>query len=122
MAASGELEMQAASGAEGRRAVGEVLAAQDYATLSRGAKGMVRRYLMRVTGYGRAQIARLIGRYTRGGADALPVGRRRRFPQRYTSRDVELLADMDAAHDGLSGAAVGRLLRRAWAVFGDADY
>jgi transposase InsO family protein len=124
VAASGELEMAAATGAEGRRTVGEVLAAQQYGSLGRRAKGIVRRYLMRVTGYGRAQIARLIQGYTRSGGapESLPLGRRRRFAQRYTSRDIELLADTDAAHDGLSGAAVRRLLFRAWAVFGDAEY
>ena len=38
--------------------------------------------------------------------------RRRRFPRHYTPQDMALLAAVDAAHEGLSGPAVRRILER----------
>jgi hypothetical protein len=40
------------------------------------------------------------------------VYRRRRFPDRYTRADIELLASVDEAHKTLSGAATRRILER----------
>ena len=41
------------------------------------------------------------------------------FPRRYTAADIALLAEVDAAHQDLSGPAVRHLCRRGWEVFGD---
>ena len=46
----------------------------------------------------------------------------RKFATRYTAADVALLASVDTAHQGLSGAAVRRLLQRGFEVFQDAAY
>lgn len=122
LAASGDLAMEAGNAEAARRLVVEVLSRQRYNKLSKAAKGTVRQYLMRVTGYGRAQIARLIREHrdTRG-VQAKP-SQRRKFPTRYTRADIELLASVDTAHQGLSGAAVRRLLQRGFEVFQDAAY
>lgn len=118
VSASGELEMVSSSPQEARQVIAQVVEAQRYGSLSKADKGIVRQYLMRVTGYGRAQITRLIRESRFGEAEARPV-RRRRFPRRYTPDDVRLLAETDSAHQGLSGAAVRRLLYRAWTVYAD---
>src|SRR5260370_34187290 len=47
---------------------------------------------------------------------------RRRFPSRYTAQDCARLAEVDLAHDGLSGPAVRRILRREYEVFGKQEY
>jgi hypothetical protein len=122
LAASAELEMKVASRDQARQIVAQVLALQQYWSLAKGTKGTVRRYLMRVTGYGRAQIARWIEEYRQQGELESRRSGRRRFPTCYTNRDIELLAQMDSAHQGLSGPAIRRLLYRAWAVYGDAEY
>jgi len=121
LAASGELEIEVSDAKEARKIVAEVLAAQRYGRLPKAAKGIVRRYLMRVTGYGRAQVTRLIGEY-RSKGELRPKASRRSFPTRYTRSDIELLAEVDTAHQGLSGAAVRRLLKRGFEVFGDVRY
>lgn len=122
LAVSGELAMEARTGETARKIVAEVLLAQRYSKQPKAAKGIIRRYLMRVTGYGRAQIARLIREYAEAGELKQRTAQRRRFPKRYTPVDIELLASVDTAHQGLSGAAVRRLLQRGLEVFQDAAY
>jgi hypothetical protein len=46
----------------------------------------------------------------------------RRFPRRFTRADVELLAQVDEAHEALSGPATQKLLQRACYDFGDQRY
>ena len=94
-----------------------------YARLGKADKGLLKRYLARVTGLSRAQITRLIaqfvktGRITdRRGAPAQP------FPRRYTDADVRVLAEVDALHGTLSGPATRKLCERAWTVFHDPRY
>ena len=67
LAASGSLEMEARSAEEARQIVSGVLSARQYRRLSKAEKGTVRKYLTRVTGYGRAQVARLIREYGQTG-------------------------------------------------------
>ena len=56
----------------------------------------------------------------RGRQPAAP--RRHRFPRRYTQDDIALLATVDAAHEGLSGPALRRILWREYHVYGKAAY
>ena len=64
-----------------------------------------------------AQITRLTA------AKAVPAApRRHRFPRRYTQDDIALLATVDAAHEGLSGPALRRILWREYHVYGKAAY
>ena len=68
----------------------------------------------------RAQVARLIRCYQQGNEVKPRAYRRRRFPQRYTGADIELLAVVDEAHETLSGPATQKILQRALYEFGDA--
>ena len=90
------------------------------ARLGRADKGLVRRYLCKVTGRSRAQMTRLIAQFRRigrikdrRGAPARP------FPRRYTREDVLLLAEVDNLHSTLSGPATRKLCGRAYTRFGD---
>src|SRR5271157_5904857 len=99
-----------------------VLARADYAALGKGDKGVVRRYLERVTGLKRAQVTRLIGRWRRAHELRPAEVRRECFPRRYGRADIELLARVDEAHEGLSGASVRRVLQREFEVYGRAEF
>ena len=92
---------------------------QDYGRLARSAKGLLRSYLSKMTGLSRAQTARLIGAYQKGQPVKPKAYRRRRFPNRYTAADIELLAEVDNAHENLSGPATQKLLQRAFHDYGD---
>jgi len=112
--------------AEGREAVygfiERVLKAQQYRRLSKGQKGIVRRFLAKITGLSRAQVTRLIAGWSRTRRVQAKPPYRRRFPRRYTAEDIGLLAAVDAAHEDLSGPAVGRILEREYEIFGKAEY
>ena len=93
----------------------------DYGRLGKSDKGLVRRYLAKVTGLSRAQLTRLIGQHRetgriedrRGGTPACP------FERRYTRADIRQLAAVDAAMGQMSGPATRALMRRQYEVFGD---
>lgn len=112
--------------ANGRRAIYSfleaVLRAQHFRRLSKGQKGMVRRFLGRVTGLSRAQVTRLVARWSKSGRIQPQAVRRQRFARRYTAEDIGLLAVVDAAHEDLSGPAARRILQREHQVLGKAEF
>src|SRR5216684_3945917 len=85
-----------------------VLKSQRYGTQSREQRGIVRRFLTKVTGRSRAQITRLIQQWMQARTIQAKRPTRRRFPTRYTDEDAVLLAEADAAHEELSGPATRR--------------
>jgi transposase InsO family protein len=100
----------------------QVLCLQQYHQQSRGARGLIRLYLAKMTGLSRAQVTRLIARYRTCGTVQPAVYRRHRFPQRYTRADLELLATVDEAHENLSGPATRRILEREYRQYGKPEY
>ena len=102
--------------------VERVLKAQQYRRLSKGQKGIVRGFLSKVTAVSRAQMTRLIQRWVETRRIERKPMQRPSFPRRYTAADVATLAEVDAAHDDLSGPAVRHLCRRGWEVFWDGRF
>jgi transposase InsO family protein len=102
--------------------VERVLVQQEYAQQGKAARGLVRRYLEKMTGLSRAQVTRLIARYAASGRVQPTVYRRRRFPERFTRADIELLASVDEAHETLSGPATRRILEREVELYGQQQY
>jgi transposase InsO family protein len=95
----------------------------DYARLRRADKGVVLRFLGRVSGYSRAQLTRLVER----GRKRAPLvkqypAQRIGFTRTYTDADVLLLAHTDTLHGTLSGPATKKLMERAFQVFGEPRY
>jgi len=117
--ASDEVHFAATNKQEVYDWVGRTLVGQEYASLVREGKGLVRRYLAKMTGLSRAQVTRLIAQYRECGEVRAKAYRRRRFASRYTSADVALLAEVDEAHQTLSGPATQKILQRALYDFGD---
>ena len=99
-----------------------VLCEQQYAKQGKVARGLLRRYMEKMTGMSRAQVTRLIRRYLASGRVGGRVYRRHRFAQRYTVADVELLAAVDEAHETLSGPATRRILEREYKQYGKQEY
>ena len=95
-----------------------VLRTQKYLGLTKKDKGIVRRYLVKISGLSKAQISRLIARWRDCGVIQQRVSRRHRFPTRYRPGDIQLLAKVDGAHEGLSAPAVRRILQREFEVHG----
>ncbi len=94
-----------------------------YGRLKRVDKAVILRFLERVSGYSRQQLARLVKRV--GGRCPLVKryrGSRTSFVRTYTGADVLLLAQTDTLHGTLSGLATKKLMERAYGLFGDARY
>lgn len=102
--------------------VEQVLRQQHYPQQGRKARGLLRRYLEKMTGLSRAQVTRLIAHYRAKGELQPAPYRRHRFPQRYTRADIELLATVDEAHETLSGPATRRILQREYQDYGKPEY
>ena len=102
--------------------VNETLRGQRYQESKRSGRGVVRRYIEKMTGMSRAQVTRLITLYLGGEEIKAKPYRRHCFTKRYTRADVELLADVDEAHDCLSGPATQKLLYRACHDFGESKF
>jgi hypothetical protein len=117
--ASSELRFEADNKQELYDWVQRILVEQQYAGLSRAGKGLIRRYVAKMTGLSRAQVTRLIGQQRKRGRLQARSYERRRFPTRYTDVDTALLAAVDEAHQTLSGPATQQLLQRAFHDFGD---
>ena len=100
----------------------EVLIRFSYYRLKRCEKGLIRRYIQKITGYSRSQVSRLIREYKRTGRLRRTGYRRHRFPQKYSPSDVILLARTDELHGWLSGPATKKIMEREWAVYGHSDF
>jgi len=88
----------------------------------RRAKGLLRAYVERMTGFSRAQTTRLIGDYVKLGRIAPKPSLRPRFQRHYTPADIELLAAVDEAHESLSGPATRHILKREFEVYGKLEF
>ena len=81
-----------------------------YAGLTKADKGVVRRFVAKVTGLSRAQSTRLIGQYQNTGhIRDRRCGATRPFERRYTAVDIRLLAEVDETLGGLCGPTTRRV-------------
>jgi len=120
--ASTEVRFKGQQRAEVYAWVTRLLREQSYHRQRRPGKGLLRRYLAKMTGRSRAQITRLIGQYRAGGEVKATPYRRHRFPIRYTRADLELLASVDEAHETLNGPATRQILEREWKQYQHGEY
>ena len=122
LAASEEFRFEANNREEIYGWVTRTLVEQEYGAQKREAKGLLRRYVGKMTGLSRAQVTRLIGQYLERGTVKERSYRRNRFANRYQAADVELLAAVDEAHETLSGPATQKILHREFHDYGDERY
>ena len=116
-----------AGDAERYEHISRVLKRFDYPRRKKAERGVVLAYLRHTSGYSRPQITRLVARWEENRLAPVPLVKRYRppsapFARKYTSGDVELLVQMDRAHEDVCGPAIAHLLRRAYTVYGDKDY
>lgn len=105
---------------EAYRWIEEALRQLHYLRLGKADKGLVRDYLIKVCGFSRAQVTRLIRQFRDTGKLRDHRGKpANAFARHYQPEDVALLAEVDALHGTLSGPATRKLCERAFEVFGD---
>ena len=120
--ASEKFGFEASNRAEVYDWVTRVLVDYEYGSQKREAKGVLRSYILKMTGLSRAQATRLIGRYQETGKVTERGYRRNKFTRRYTAADIKLLAELDEAHDTLSGPATQKILYREFHEYGYKEY
>ena len=99
-----------------------LLRQQGYRRQGKVVRGLLRRYVAKMTGRSRAQVTRLIGRYVEHSEVKESSHRRHRFASRFTPADLELLAKVDEAHETMSGPATKKILEREWEIYRHAEY
>ena len=92
----------------------ETLRRYRYSQQSKEARGVLREFIIKMTGLSVPQVTRLIGRYLHLGQVREKEYRRHRFVRQYRLDDIVLLAGVDQAHGRLSGPAT----RRSWSASG----
>ncbi len=98
------------------------LVQQEYFRQGRKQRGVLRAYLQKVTGRSLPQITRLIRQYRETGELQSRACQRHRFASKYTDADIALLAEVDRAHERLSGPATRHLLEREYRQYGKQEY
>jgi transposase InsO family protein len=102
--------------------VEKMLVDQEYQQQRKKRRGAIRSYLSKVAGLSLAQITRLIRTHAQTGKVEAKIYRRQRFTAKYTPADIALLAQVDRAHERLSGPATQCILKREYAEFGNRKF
>jgi len=89
-----------------------------YPSRPRSEKGLIRRYMRKMTGISASQLTRLIAQFRSSGHVRIQPYQRHRFPTKYTREDQLLLADVDNANERLSGKATVAIFKREYNLFG----
>ena len=120
--ASQEIEFSGQSRQEVYGGVQRMLVNQQYCRRRKKQRGVIRAYLSKVTGLSQPQMTRLIRQYRQTGQVQASSYRRQRFARRYSQADIALLAEVDRAHQWLSGPATKHILEREFVVFGQQQF
>jgi DNA-binding transcriptional ArsR family regulator len=107
---------------EAYRWIEDTLRRFHYVILAKKEKGVIRRYLRKVTGYSRAQLTRQIAQYRKTGQVRIKEYDRHRFEKKYTPRDIRLLAKTAELHASPNGAALKKTLERMAREYGKEEY
>lgn len=102
--------------------VEDVLKRFGYIRMKRYDKGVVIKFLIKVSGYSRQQLTRMIQRYTEQGILRRYQKTVNGLEQFYTAEDIKLLAQLDQRHDTPNGFMIKKLCERAYHCFDDMAY
>src|ERR1022692_4596915 len=102
--------------------VERVLMSQEFLQQDKKLRGTIRAYVEKVTGLSSAPVTRLIRLFRKTGSVEAKAYRRRAFMRIYTDGDIAVLAEVDRAHEWLSGPATRHILAREYTCFGKAEY
>ncbi len=128
LSASAEVDFSAHGGDLERYAhISDVLKRFGYHQRNKHDRGVLLRYLQHTSGYSRAQLTRLVKQWHTNRLVKVPLAKRYKAPvapfaRKYTSLDIELLVEMDKAHEDVCGPAIVHLLKRAHKEYGDVRY
>jgi transposase len=104
------VEFIAVSRKEKYQWIDDALTKFKYFALSKKEKGIVRKYIRKMTGMSPAQLTRVVKQKRKTGKASLSLKKKNSFPRKYNPKDVSLLLETDNAHNRLSGPATKKIL------------
>lgn len=116
------IEFQATSRKEKYQWIENVLLKFRYFKLRKKEKGMVKKYIMRLTGISDAQLTRLISKKKKVGKIIANNTGRHTFEKVYQPEDIALLIKTDNLHLRMSGPATKAILKRECEIFNHEEY
>ena len=119
---SGVIEFKRRSRKEAYYWIEETLKRFDYLYLGKKEKGLIKKYLQKVTGYSRPQVTRKIREYRETGRVRVKEYERNKFKRKYSNKDIQLLAQTAELHDYPNGAALKKTLERMANTYGEEEY
>jgi len=102
--------------------IARTLRVQGYREQGKKMRGLLRRYVEKMTGKSRTQVTLLVAQYMEHSEVKVASYSRHSFASRFTRADVELLAGVDEAHETLSGPATRKILEREFEQYGHTQY
>ena len=116
------IKFKATSKKEKYEWINDVLNKFKYYGLRKKDKGIIRNYIVTMTGLSLSQADRVIKRKRDFGKVFLNSSARHRFPRKYSPTDIALLIKTDNSHARLSGPATKTILGREYKAFNKIDY
>ena len=121
---SSHLDFQATSKQETYTWISQQVNFVKYFTRKKKEKGVVIKYLEKISGYSNIQVKKLVKKKrTQGHLKLSPIwGKKHGFKTIYSPEDIRLLAETDNLHDHPTGQSLQHTLGRAFSKFGDERY
>ncbi len=92
-----------------------------YRSIRKKDKGVVRKYIQKMTSLSDSQITKIIYRKKNKKASS-PKEKRNSFIKKYGAEDIALLIKTDNLHGRISGPATKNILEREFEIFGNSKY
>jgi transposase InsO family protein len=102
--------------------INETLVKFRYCSLKKKEKGIVKRYIRKMTGLSDIQLKRLLARKKKIKRIVPLTTARHSFPRIYTTSDVARLIETDTWHKRLSGPATGTIFKDQYTIYGDEHF
>jgi len=102
--------------------IGRTLGRFHYFSESKKNKGVIKNYIVIMTGYSDDQIKKLIKRKKKTGRVFLMERTQHTFPKKYEASDIALLADTTSALNHPNGKAVKQTMHDMYHIYGDNRY
>jgi hypothetical protein len=119
---AGDIKFKSQSRTERNAWIEKIFRQHRYLQLPKPDKGLLRRYIAMMTGLSPAQITRLINEYDERKTIKPRKYQRHKFPKVYDLEEIAQLAEIDKAHNQLSGPATKQIIKEEYEQFGKTEH
>jgi hypothetical protein len=102
--------------------INDVLNRFQYFRIKKREKGIVRKYIRRMTSLSESQITRIISKKREKGITCLSIKKKHSFSKKYVAGDISLIIKTDNVHGRVSGPTTSAILKREFEIFKKEKY